>query len=36
VDVNKVKAKATAVLRDTVGADAIKDVLIVNVSQRML
>jgi hypothetical protein len=36
VDVNKIKSKAIAVLKETVGADSIKDVLIVNVSQRML
>ncbi len=36
VDVNKVKAKATAALQSVEGADNIKDVLIVNMSQRTL
>jgi flagellar basal body-associated protein FliL len=36
VDVRRVKAKATAALDEVIGADNIRDVLIQDVSQRML
>ncbi|MFY9288242.1 MAG: hypothetical protein WAO98_07040, partial [Alphaproteobacteria bacterium] len=36
VDVSKIKAKATAALKETVGADEIKNVLVQGVAQRML
>ena len=36
VNVDKVKAKATTALQNLMGSDNIKDVLIVNVSQRLL